>query len=62
MVVKERGILIRRHLESDGEGLCGVCMIYDEAQINEIVPISVNRKKIYMKKEVGKNFIALQLH
>jgi len=41
VVAKERGILIRRHLESDAGGLCVVCMIYDEARINEIVPISV---------------------
>jgi len=51
VVAKKRGILIRRHLENDGGGLCGVCMIYDEARINEIVPISVNReKKIYEKR------------
>jgi len=42
VVAKEREILIRRHLENDGRELSGVCMIYDEAWINEIVPISEN--------------------
>lgn len=39
MVARERGILIRRHLESDTGRLYVVSMIY-ETRINEIVPIS----------------------
>lgn len=39
VVARERGILIRRHLESDTGGLYVESMIY-ETRINEIVPIS----------------------